>query len=223
MKIKLNHTILFILLIVLSSCSILKNYTPPKDELIIRKHDEIEKEKTTSTKPLSTDTSKDIKKNNSSATYHRPTNLNQEGYERYIISHYSELMKTPTTYVKNNLELYKFIDMWYGTPYCYGGSTQNGIDCSAFAKTLYNDVYHFTLTRDGGSQFNECDPIERENLEEGDLIFFKIRSRSISHVAVYLGNNKFVHASSGKGVMISDLNESYWNRFYYKGGRLKNK
>jgi lipoprotein Spr len=63
-------------------------------------------------------------------------------------------------------------------------------------------------------------PLNKEELKEGDLVFFKINSRAISHVGVYLGDNKFAHASSSRGVMISNLNEPYWRRYYYKGGRL---
>ena len=63
-------------------------------------------------------------------------------------------------------------------------------------------------------------PVNKEDLKEGDLVFFKIKSKAISHVGVYLGNNKFAHASSSRGVMISNLNEAYWKRYYYKGGRL---
>jgi lipoprotein Spr len=60
----------------------------------------------------------------------------------------------------------------------------------------------------------------KEELKEGDLVFFKIGSRSITHMGVYMGNNKFAHASSSKGVMISDLDEAYWRKYYYKGGRM---
>jgi lipoprotein Spr len=63
-------------------------------------------------------------------------------------------------------------------------------------------------------------PINKSELKEGDLVFFKIGSRSITHMGVYMGNNKFAHASTSKGVMISDLDEAYWRKYYYKGGRL---
>jgi lipoprotein Spr len=63
-------------------------------------------------------------------------------------------------------------------------------------------------------------PINKTELKEGDLVFFKIGSKSISHVGVYIGDNKFAHASSSKGVMISNLNDSYWQRYFYKGGRI---
>jgi lipoprotein Spr len=65
--------------------------------------------------------------------------------------------------------------------------------------------------------------IEKDDMQEGDLLFFKIGSRHISHVAVYIGNGKFVHAASSKGVMISDLSEVYYKRYYFKAGRPKNK
>lgn len=210
------------IILFLNSCGVLKNYTPPKDEIVIRKKDTIEKEKTPSPKTLSDNNKEDIKKTNKS-TYQRPTNLSNREYEKYLVEHYSTLMNTPPTYVRNNLYLYKFIDLWYGTPYRYGGTSQNGIDCSGFAKTLYQDVYHFEITRDGGSQFNECDVIDKDDMQEGDLLFFKIGSRHISHVAVYIGNGKFVHAASSKGVMISDLNEAYYKRYFFKAGRPKNK
>ncbi|MEY2830645.1 MAG: hypothetical protein RIQ33_2503 [Bacteroidota bacterium] len=222
MKQTIQLIIFTIIAISITSCGALKNYSPPKDELVVRKKEEMNKEKTPPAKILSADKKEEIKKPTNS-TYQRPTNLSNKEYEKYLVEHYSTLMNTPPTYVRNNLDLYKFIDLWYGTPYRYGGSSQNGIDCSGFAKTLYQDIYHIEITRDGGSQFNECDVVDKDDLQEGDLLFFKIGSRHISHVAVYIGNGKFVHAASSKGVMISDLNEAYYKRYFYKAGRPKNK
>ncbi|MFM2224324.1 MAG: hypothetical protein RJA07_526 [Bacteroidota bacterium] len=220
-KNKIFFGLCFIATTLLYSCSAMKNYTVPKDELVIRKKDEMNKE-TQPTKILSSDKKEEIKKT-SNSNYQRPTNLSNREYEKYLVEHYSTIMNTPPTYVRNNLDLYKFIDLWYGTPYRYGGSSQNGIDCSAFAKTLYSDVYHVEITREGNAQFNECDVIEKDDLQEGDLLFFKIGSWHISHVAVYIGNGKFVHAASSKGVMISDLSEAYYKRYFFKAGRPKNK
>ena len=62
-------------------------------------------------------------------------------------------------------------------------------------------------------------PVSKDDLKEGDLVFFKIHSRSISHVGIYLGNNRFAHASS-KGVAISSLDDAYYSRYFYKGGRM---
>ena len=62
-------------------------------------------------------------------------------------------------------------------------------------------------------------PVRKDELKEGDLVFFKIHSRSISHIGIYLGNDRFAHASS-KGVAISSLDDAYYSRYFYKGGRV---
>jgi len=118
-----------------------------------------------------------------------------------------------------NLKLYKFIYEWIGTPYRFGGNTKKGIDCSAFAKTIYEKVFNTTILRNSRDIFSMVDPLSKDELKEGDLVFFKIKSRSISHVGVYLGDNRFAHSSSS-GVKISNLNEPYYNRYFYKGGRI---
>ena len=119
----------------------------------------------------------------------------------------------------SNLKLYKFIYEWIGTPYSFGGNTKKGIDCSAFAKAIYEKVFNTTILRSSRDIFTMTDPLSKDELREGDLVFFKIKSRSISHVGVYLGDNRFAHSSSG-GVKISNLNEPYYSRYFYKGGRI---
>ena len=119
----------------------------------------------------------------------------------------------------SNLKLYKFIYEWIGTPYSFGGNTKRGIDCSAFAKTIYEKVFNTTILRNSRDIFSMTDPLSKDELKEGDLVFFKIKSRSISHVGVYLGDSRFAHSSSG-GVKISNLNEPYYSRYFYKGGRI---
>src|SRR5690606_42149596 len=70
--------------------------------------------------------------------------------------------------------------------------------------------------------YTQMNSVDKKDLKSGDLVFFKIRSRNITHVGVYLGDNKFAHASSSRGVMISDLTEPYWRRYYFDGGRMEN-
>jgi len=120
-----------------------------------------------------------------------------------------------------NCSLYSFIDDWYGTPYHYAGHSKNGIDCSDFVSILLQTVYSKTITGTAGDQFEMCTAVKKSNLQEGDLVFFRINSKSISHVGVYLQNNKFVHASVHNGVIISDLTETYYKTYFYKGGRIK--
>ncbi len=118
--------------------------------------------------------------------------------------------------------LYEFVVEWYGVPYRYGECSKNGVDCSGFVNMLYQKVYHKNLERQADEIFHrQCKKIDKKDAEEGDLVFFKIESKKITHVGVYLRNNKFVHASTKKGVMISDLNEPYYQKYFFAIGRVK--
>jgi lipoprotein Spr len=122
----------------------------------------------------------------------------------------------------NNPKLLSFMDYWYGTPYHYGGSTRNGIDCSAFTFLLMSSVYGIaSLPRTAREQYLASHHIHREELQEGDLVFFHTlgKHRAVTHVGVYLRNNKFIHASVS-GVMISDLNDGYYNKHFIGAGRI---
>jgi lipoprotein Spr len=139
-----------------------------------------------------------------------------------IQTKYAVILGVPPAEVKN-IPLYSFIESWTGAPYVYGGKTISGVDCSGFAEALFKTVYGLTLTGSSRDLYDQCKPISKEKLQEGDLLFFKIDSDKISHVGVYLAMDKFVHATVKKGVMISDLKEPYYLKYYYKGGRLKEK
>jgi lipoprotein Spr len=119
----------------------------------------------------------------------------------------------------SNMKLFHFVYDWIGTPYRFGGSSRKGIDCSAFTKELYSEVFNLDIKRNSRDIFSMVSPVGKEELKEGDLVFFKIHSRRISHIGIYLGNNRFAHASS-KGVAISSLDDVYYSRYFYKGGRL---
>jgi len=120
----------------------------------------------------------------------------------------------------SNVKLYKFIYEWIGTPYRFGGNTKKGIDCSAFTKAIYDKVFNTTILRNSRDIFSMVNPLPKDELKEGDLVFFKIKSRSITHIGIYLGDSRFAHASSTRGVVISNLNEPYYSRYFYKGGRI---
>lgn len=120
----------------------------------------------------------------------------------------------------SNLKLFQLIDEWWGTPYRLGGTSKDGIDCSAFVNTIMAAAFAISLPRTSRSQYETASKILDEELTEGDLVFFNTRG-GISHVGIFLANNKFVHASTSGGVMISDLNEPYWKARYKGAGRVK--
>lgn len=119
-----------------------------------------------------------------------------------------------------DIRLYHLIENWIGTPYHLGGDSHWGIDCSRFAGKVYNEVYNIPLGSNCREIYQQVHPLSRNELKEGDLVFFKIHSHSISHMGIYLGGNKFVHAGTSTGVRISSLDDPYFNRFFYSGGRL---
>lgn len=125
-----------------------------------------------------------------------------------------------TVEMLTNIALLQVIDKWWGTKYCLGGNTEDCIDCSGFTIALMRDVYKQSLPRTSEEQYNTSEKVQLEDLHEGDLVFFNTSGKDISHVGVYLLNNKFVHASTSGGVMISDLNDTYWQPRYRGAGRF---
>lgn len=123
---------------------------------------------------------------------------------------FSLLLNTEVELIKN-ITLFNLIDEWLGKPYRYGGSTKKGIDCSAFVQLMYAGLFGVALPRTARDQFGATEKISKDELQEGDLVFFNTRG-GVSHVGFYLQNNKFVHAASSGGVMVSDLNDEYWDK-----------
>jgi lipoprotein Spr len=121
-----------------------------------------------------------------------------------------------------NTGLLKLIDEWWATPYSMGGTSKSGIDCSALTQLLMGSIYGVSIPRNSNDQYKASEQIEDSQLQEGDLVFFHTNGRAISHVGMYLTNNKFVHASTSQGVVVSDLNESYWRSKYKGAGRARN-
>jgi cell wall-associated NlpC family hydrolase len=139
--------------------------------------------------------------------------------ENGIVSKYADKLDVSKRDI-TNYELYKFIDTWYGAPYKYAGRTKAGVDCSDLVSILYQNVYNVTVTGNVETFYKLCKPIKPSELKEGDLIFFKINSKSLSHIGVYLQNHRFVHASVHSGVVIDDLGEDYYKKYYWGAGRL---
>lgn len=117
-----------------------------------------------------------------------------------------------------NLSLFNLIDEWWATRYRYGGSSRAGIDCSAFVGMLMGAVYGFKLPRTAREQYAVSEKIGKEDMLEGDMVFFNTRG-GVSHVGLYLGSGYFVHASVSNGVTISNLDEGYYAKKFIGAAR----
>ena len=149
-----------------------------------------------------------------------PSNLSEVEKLNWLQLKYSIKMDIAVESIVN-IPLLQKIDEWWGTPYVLGGSTKNGVDCSYFTFDVMKDIYNVNLKRTAAEQYEQCSKIEWNELKEGDLIFFKADGRrNISHVGIYLTNNKFAHASTSQGVTIGDLSDPYWQRRLYSLGRV---
>jgi hypothetical protein len=130
---------------------------------------------------------------------------------------YAMMMDVDVESLKN-VSLLGFIDNWFGTRYRYGGTTKRGIDCSALTGALLLAVYGFNLPRTAREQYDATEHVKKDELKEGDLVFFNTRG-GVSHVGVYLENDYFVQASS-HGVTISSLDDHYYAKKFICGGRV---
>jgi hypothetical protein len=149
-----------------------------------------------------------------------PANLSDVEKANWLQLKYSIKMDVAVETIQN-IPLLKKIDEWWGTPYCLGGSSKGCVDCSYFTMDVMSNIYNTTLKRTAAEQYDQSSKINWDELKEGDLIFFKTEGRrNISHVGIYLTNNKFVHASTSQGVTISDLSDPYWQRRLYSLGRV---
>ena len=107
---------------------------------------------------------------------------------------------------------------WAGTPYRYMGNSSDGIDCSAFVRQVYKDALGVHLPRTTLGQVKLGEVVDKENLQVGDLVFFKT-GKNERHVGIYLNDNQFISSTSSRGVAMSDLSHSYWVKNYWQARR----
>jgi cell wall-associated NlpC family hydrolase len=115
--------------------------------------------------------------------------------------------------------LAKHFRSWQRTPYRLGGISKRGVDCSGFVKVIYRDVFSRTIPRSTELLAKAGKRISQKNLKLGDLVFFKT-GRKVRHVGVYVGRGNFIHASTSRGVMQSNLGSSYWKKHYWMAKRI---
>jgi cell wall-associated NlpC family hydrolase len=102
------------------------------------------------------------------------------------------------------------VNAYIGVPYRYGGTSRNGFDCSGFVGAVYREVYGVSLRRTSGAMWKEGVSVPLSAARPGDLVFFRGGSfGAIDHVGIYMGGNRFAHASTTGGVMYSSLKETY--------------
>ncbi len=126
---------------------------------------------------------------------------------------------TIDTVTSREASFFSVYNQWQGVPYKLGGSNKRGVDCSAFVQIAYRDAWQLPLPRTTKMQSKVGENVDYENAKYGDLVFFKT-SKSTKHVGVYLGNSRFMHASTSKGVIISRLDNPYWASTFWQFRRI---
>ncbi|MBP2002767.1 cell wall-associated NlpC family hydrolase [Paenibacillus shirakamiensis] len=116
-------------------------------------------------------------------------------------------------------KLDKVVDRVIGTDYKSGGTSTNGFDCSGFTQYVFAKL-GIDLPHQSGSQFRMGSSVSKGDLKAGDLVFFNTLGSGVSHVGVFVGDGKFAHASSSKGVTISKLSDSYYTNRYVGAKRI---
>lgn len=107
-----------------------------------------------------------------------------------------------------------------GVKYRSGGTTAAGFDCSGYVNYVFNKL-GISLPRTSGGMYATGKSVTKSNLQVGDLVFFNTSGKGVSHVGIYIGDNKFAHSSSSKGVSIASINDPYyWGKRYIGAKRV---
>ena len=110
---------------------------------------------------------------------------------------------------------YKYI----GVPYVYGGTTTSGLDCSGYTQLVFKQL-GIKINRTSAAQYSQGTAVSKNNLQIGDLVFYNTSGRGVSHVGIYVGNNKFAHSATSTGVTVTSMSTSYWAKRYVGAKRI---
>ena len=135
-----------------------------------------------------------------------------------------ELTVPPTTDLSSHSRaLVEEARSWLGTPYKYGGNDRAGVDCSGLVLQVYSKALDISVPRNSRAQKDFCTPASRGSLIPGDLVFFATGKQKdrVSHVGIFVGENRMIHASASKGVIVSDLSEGYYSRTFAGAGYVE--
>lgn len=118
------------------------------------------------------------------------------------------------------LQLGRVLQGYLGRPYSGKARKGNGLDCSQFVQKVFAEFNGTALPRTVKTQINYGTSVNRNDLNYGDLVFFRTDGRNPSHVGIYIGYNEFIHSSTSSGVIISSMSEKYWKKRYISARRI---
>jgi cell wall-associated NlpC family hydrolase len=118
------------------------------------------------------------------------------------------------------LKLGMILQRQLGKPYKGRSKWEPGLDCSKFTRDAFRDYNQTILPTNAAGQFKHGKEVTRHRLKFGDLVFFRTERDKISHVGIYIGFNSFIHASTSRGVIISEMSQKYWAQRYAGARRV---
>jgi hypothetical protein len=129
-------------------------------------------------------------------------------YPRYTLNH-------------KHGRMHRAIQSYLGTPYRWGGEDRQGVDCSGLVVVVFRQAVGMSLPHSTDELYSMGRGVARSRIRHGDLVFFSDSGRTPTHVGIGLGGTRFIHASSGQGVVISDLETDYFKQRYIGARRLR--
>lgn len=126
----------------------------------------------------------------------------------------------PRLSTDDNIKFGRILQSYLGRPHVSHSNKKSGLDCSKFTRSAYKDFNGLRLPRTAAEQFKSGRKIRSKDMRYGDLVFYKTTGKKISHVGIYVGNNQFIHVSSSKGVIVTNMKEKYWARRFVGARRV---